>query len=61
MMSLRKKAGWGARDCWSGGWENIAQRPYKKKDDISDLMSEKNKDNFQIYETYVAIKAEHEY
>ena len=33
----------------------------EQKDDISDLMSEKNKDNFQIYETYVAIKAEHEY
>lgn len=41
--------------------EKITQRPYKKKDGISDLMSVKNKDNFQIYETYVAIKAEHEH
>ena len=40
---------------------NITQRPYLKKDDISELTSEKNKDNFQIYETYVAINAEHEY
>jgi len=40
---------------------NITQRPYLKKDDTSELTSEKNKDNFQIYETYVAINAEHEY
>lgn len=32
-----------------------------KKDDISELMRERNKDNFQIYETHVAINAEHEY
>lgn len=54
-----KKAGRRAGQYWVCGW--VRHKNVTKEADMSDLMSEKSKDNFQTSEKYMAIWAEHKY